>query len=258
MAGFAAKLETARKKAMLGDNLKIFITWASISLCIIVFVYVGIPWIYGRTSRLLLRRKAVKSKAVVLTFDDGPGGRMTPAILNILEQYNAKATFFLLGRNIVGREGIVRQIAKQGHEICSHGYDHLHYWKASPFRTVMDVKRGWNAIDTALGTCRGVYLFRPPYGKLNLICLFYLWIHRVPVVYWSLILGDIYPPNKWSIKRAALLAKKVGGAVILAHDFDRPNKDIDDKVLKSLTETLVMAKEEGMSIVTVSELLRMK
>lgn len=61
-----------------------------------------------------------------MTFDDGPGSSLTPSILSILAESKAKATFFPLGRNIAGREAIVGQIAQQGHDICSHGYDHLH------------------------------------------------------------------------------------------------------------------------------------
>lgn len=230
--------------------------WTSLAVFSVVFIYAGIPLLYGRCARILLKQKAKKSNALVLTFDDGPGSKLTPRILELLDEYNVKATFFLLGKNIPGREQIVRQIAARGHQIGSHGYDHLHYWKASPFRTVRDIKRGWNAIDTALGTSRGFYPFRPPYGKLNLICLFYLWMHRVLVVYWSLVSGDTYSPNKRDIKRSALLTKKTGGAVTLAHDFDRSNDEVDGFVLESLSSTLEVAKEEGMSIMTVSELLK--
>ncbi|TFG90321.1 MAG: polysaccharide deacetylase family protein, partial [Candidatus Atribacteria bacterium] len=78
------------------------------------------PWIYGQLARRLLERRAIELESLVLTFDDGPGSSLTPAILNILAESKAKATFFLLGRNIAGREAIVRQIAEQGHDICSH------------------------------------------------------------------------------------------------------------------------------------------
>jgi peptidoglycan/xylan/chitin deacetylase (PgdA/CDA1 family) len=83
----------------------------------------------------------------VLTFDDGPGSRLTPAVLDILSDYDAKATFFLLGGNIVGRESIVKRIYDEGHEICSHGYDHINHWKALPGRTLADIEKGWQAIN---------------------------------------------------------------------------------------------------------------
>jgi peptidoglycan/xylan/chitin deacetylase (PgdA/CDA1 family) len=201
----------------------------------------------------LLKQKAKKSNALVLTFDDGPGNKLTPRILDLLDEYNVKATFFLLGRNIVGREGIVREIAEKGHEICSHGYGHLHHWKVSPVRALADIKRGWQAIDSALGEKRGTYGFRPPYGKLNLISLLYLWLRKVPIFYWTLVSGDTWPVGKRDSQRAALLASKTGGAVVLAHDFDREDDDVGDMVLDSLRSTLSMARETGMKTLTMSE-----
>lgn len=203
----------------------------------------------------MLKRKAVKSNALVLTLDDGPGDRLTPAILGILNEYNAKATFFLLGRNIAGREAIVRQIAAAGHEICSHGYDHLNCWKVSPFHAISDIKRGWEAIDKALGKKQRIYPFRPPGGKLNLFCLLYLWIHKTPIFYWTLVSGDTWPVGKRDSQRAALLASKTGGAVVLAHDFDRISNDIDKMVLDSISLSIVTARETGMKVMVLSELL---
>jgi len=203
----------------------------------------------------LLKRKAIKSNALVLTLDDGPGDRLTPAILGILNEYNAKATFFLLGRNIVGREAIVRQISAAGHEICSHGYDHLNYWKVSPFRAISDIKRGWETIDNVLEKKRRMYPFRPPGGRLNLFCLLYLWIHKTPIFYWTLVSGDTWPVGKRDSQRAALLAGKTGGAVILAHDFDRTNDSVDRMVLDCVSLSVLTAKEKGMKVMTLSELV---
>jgi peptidoglycan/xylan/chitin deacetylase (PgdA/CDA1 family) len=222
----------------------------------LVFLYLGVPWIYGRLARILLKQKAKEHNALVLTFDDGPGSSLTPSILSILAESKAKATFFPLGRNIVGREAIVRQIAQQGHDICSHGYDHLHAWKVSPFRTLSDIKRGWEAIDTALGTRRLKYPFRPPNGKLNIICLLYLLIRRVPIVYWSLDSGDTWR-EKPDSRKVAMSAEKAGGAVSVAHDFDRSNENTNRFVVESVRAALAMAADKGMRVLTVSELLNL-
>ena len=225
-----------------------------LSIGLLVFAYAGVPLTYGKYERWLLARKAKKCRVLVLTFDDGPGSRLTPAILNILAEYNAKATFFLLGGNIAGREEIVRQIAEQGHEICSHGYDHLHYWKVSPVRAIRDIKRGWQAIDSALVLKKQKYPFRPPYGKLNIVSLLYLLFCRMPIVYWSVDLGDTWFETI-DPARIAHLAKEAGGAVILAHDFDRSDDSVDLIVLESVRSVLAMAKAESMRVLTVSELL---
>jgi len=220
----------------------------------LIFLYVGVPWIYGQLARRLLERRAIELEALVLTFDDGPGSSLTPAILNILAESKAKATFFLLGRNIAGREAIVSQIAEQGHDICSHGYDHLHGWKVSPFRALSDIKRGWAAIDAALGTMRKKYPFRPPNGKLNIICLLYLLVRQVPIVYWSIDSGDTWRRRPDSL-RVTQLAERAGGAVSLAHDFDRKNENTNRFVVESVRAALAMAADKGMRVLTVSELL---
>jgi peptidoglycan/xylan/chitin deacetylase (PgdA/CDA1 family) len=221
-------------------------------------MYVGIPFIYGRYSRILLGQKAAKVRTLVLTFDDGPGSRLTPAILKLLAEYNAKATFFLLGRNIAGREQIVRQIAAQGHEICSHSYDHLHHWKVSPVRAIIDIKRGWQAIDNAIGAQSRTYPFRPPYGKMNLVSLLYLWAKKVPIIYWTVDSGDTWPTEKRKVHRAATSTGINGGAIVLAHDFDRSTNETDRYVIESLQLLLAAAQESGLRTCTVSQLEGLK
>ena len=205
-------------------------------------------------ARRSLERKAKEHKALVLTFDDGPGNNLTPAILNILSEYKAKATFFLLGRNIAGREAIVRQIAEHGHDICSHSYDHLHGLKTSPFRVLSDIKQGWATIDAALGIMRKKYPFRPPNGKLNIISLLYLLLRKVPIVYWSVDSGDTWREVP-DIPRVAQLAERTGGLVSLTHDFDRKNENRSRYVVESVRAALAMAADKGMRVLTVSELL---
>jgi peptidoglycan/xylan/chitin deacetylase (PgdA/CDA1 family) len=191
---------------------------------------------------------------MVLTFDDGGSGdRLTLAIMDLLDKYNARATFFLLGKNIAGQQDIARNIAQRGHEICSHGYDHLKYWKVSPFRALADIKKGWQAIDDALGQKREKYPFRPPYGKLNIICMLYLLIKRVPIVYWTTDSGDTWKikPSCHTIAEAA----NKGGTVALVHDFDRHDDRINKFVLDSTQSALAVAKDKDMRILTISELL---
>ena len=214
----------------------------------------GIPYIYGKYARLLLKGTAVGSNLIVLTFDDGPGDRLTTAIMDLLDNNKAKASFFLLGRNIAGRENMVRQIAQRGHEICSHGFDHLNYLKVSPFRALADIKKGWDTIDSALELKQKKYPFRPPYGKLNIICLMYLLIKRVPIVYWTDDSGDTWKSKPQS-DRIAILATNAGGTVSLAHDFNRPDEKAERLVLESVRLALAAAKEKGMRILTISELL---
>jgi len=222
---------------------------------IIAFLYAGLPLAYSRIARFTIARKVMKSKALLLTFDDGPGTKLTPAILELLNEYNAKATFFLLGRNIEGREQIVKRIAAAGHEICSHSYKHSNSLRVLPFNALADIKQGWQSIDSALGFNKGVYPFRPPFGRLNLMCLLYLWIHRVPILYWTLDSGDTCSSSQPDIGGINARLKKAGGAVVLFHDFDRTNESRSNMVLELVRTALRQAKESGMNILTMSQFL---
>ena len=210
----------------------------------IVTSYVSIPLLYGLWQRRRLAKKTQAKRAIVLTFDDGPGSRLTPAILQILKEYRAKATFFLLGRNVVKHKQIVRQIFDEGHEICSHGYDHLDQWATSPIRALKDIKLGWQTINLALGVNRNTYPFRPPRGRLNLICLLYLLARRVPIVYWSSDLGDTWLDTIEPQKTSDLVNKN-HGTVLLAHDFDRAENEVgvENLILEAIQVALKTAKQ---------------
>lgn len=221
-----------------------------------VYLYAGIPFIFNRLMRLVLRQKTVKSKALVLTFDDGPGFRLTPLILDMLNTFNVKATFFLLGRNILGREDIIRRIAAEGHEICSHGHEHLNYLRVSPSRSIRDIRNGWQEIDSVLSVKKGKYAFRPPYGKLNLISLLYLLVNGIPIYYWTVVIGDTWASNKRDSQTASRILIERGGAVVLAHDFDRSDDTVDGMVLESIESLLITAQKESFRVMTISEVLK--
>ncbi len=225
------------------------------------FVIFGVIAVYVIASvagvglmRLHLARKVEQKGTLVLTFDDGPGNRLTPVLLELLEKHGCKATFFLLGRNITGREDLVRQIRAEGHEIASHGYDHLNYWRVFPWRALNDVRRGWAAIDAALGTDGGKYAFRPPYGKLDILTMLYLWTSRVPICYWTVDSTDTWSKDRRDESRVVAQMEQAGGAVVLAHDFDRNTTHVDALVLQCVDSVLKAAKHQGIPVKTFSEL----
>ncbi len=221
---------------------------------LIVFAYFCVPAVYARHLRYVLSRKATGAGIIALTFDDGPGDVLTPALMRILAEHNAKATFFLLGRSIAGREKIVRQLAEQGHQICSHGYDHLNHMKVSPVRAINDIKRGWQSINDALGVKHRCYPFRPPYGKLNLISLLYLLFCKVPIIYWTFDSGDTWSADKRTVRKISDSAIAGKGAVVLIHDFNREDENTGKMVLESVRSALSYAKDKGLKAVTISQL----
>lgn len=200
-----------------------------------------------------MKRRIMRTKTLILTFDDGPSSKLTPAILDLLLEYRVKGSFFLLGKNITGCEHIVRRIAAEGHDICSHGYEHLCHWDVSPLRSLRDIEQGWQAIDNALGSERQKYSFRPPNGKLNIISLLYLFIKKVPVYYWSVVSGDTWPQENRDPRRIAEAVKRDGGAVALLHDFHRSDPGNDVFVLEAVRIALQTAMQSGVQMKTMNE-----
>jgi len=104
-------------------------------------------------------RQDSEDNAVYLTFDDGPTPAITEWVLNQLRQYNAKATFFCLGKNVVRYPEIFEELLRSGHSIGNHTFNHLNCWETPKERFLSDI-----------ASCEKVFhskLFRPPYGKLK-------------------------------------------------------------------------------------------
>jgi len=229
-------------------------------LCILLFVgfllmlYAPLPWLYGRVVRIRQKAQSVSRRQLFLTFDDGPGSRLTTRILAILKEHDVRATFFVLGRNIMGREKILELIAQEGHLLASHSYNHLHAWKVLPWRSVADVRRGFEAMDrTLLGKARAG-AFRPPNGKLNLFTVLYLLLQSVRLVYWTVDSGDTWPLSKRNVAYAAERIKSDGGGIVLFHDFDRTTDRTDEYVLGSLKEVLKTGKDMRLSFACINQL----
>jgi peptidoglycan-N-acetylglucosamine deacetylase len=101
-------------------------------------------------------------RAVALTFDDGPHPEGTPAVLEILRDRGAVATFFLVGEDVERRPSLAAEIAAAGHEIAVHGHRHRNLMRVSPRATAADLDRAAATIAAATG--RPLRLYRPPYG----------------------------------------------------------------------------------------------
>ena len=96
---------------------------------------------------------------VFLTFDDGPHPEITPLLLGLLDEHNAKATFFLLGKQVEKHPELYKMYLEKGHAIGGHSYAHVNGWRSSTQAYLEDIKK-----------CEGVFqyrLFRPPYGKMK-------------------------------------------------------------------------------------------
>lgn len=151
-------------------------------------------------------------KVIYLTFDDGPSKELTPFILNELEKYSAKATFFLTGKNVLNHFSTYKQIIKQGHKIGNHTYSHLNGWKCKNQMYFSDIKKCNDLLETEL--------FRPPYGKIKPSQIKYL-KNKYNIIMWDVLSWDfnqkITPQKCLDI----VLKKTKRGSIIVFHDNEK-------------------------------------
>jgi peptidoglycan-N-acetylglucosamine deacetylase len=157
------------------------------------------------------------SGKLFLSFDDGPDPEVTPAVIHILEKYNAKATFFCLGKNVEFFPEIFQSIVQSGHTIGNHGYNHYNGW-TTPFRQYIDnIEKAGSLIPTQL--------FRPPYGKIGLRQ--YLWLRKkYTIVLWDVMSYDFKAsmlPEECS-KRT--IQNSRNGSVVVFHDNKKASKNV--------------------------------
>jgi peptidoglycan/xylan/chitin deacetylase (PgdA/CDA1 family) len=107
----------------------------------------------------LLWRKSSSSKVIYITFDDGPVPEVTPLVLDLLDEYNLKATFFCVGENVEKYPEIYAEVLKRGHKTGNHTFNHLKGISVSTDEYIANVEKAAKSIDSKL--------FRPPYGRIN-------------------------------------------------------------------------------------------
>ncbi|MFC2107356.1 polysaccharide deacetylase family protein [Bacteroidota bacterium] len=100
-----------------------------------------------------------KMNTVYLTFDDGPIPEVTPLVLDILDKYNVKATFFCVGHNVFKNPEVYQQILQKGHKTANHTYNHLKGWKTTLQKYTDNVAKCAEFVDSDF--------FRPPYGRIT-------------------------------------------------------------------------------------------
>ncbi|MFC4005903.1 polysaccharide deacetylase family protein [Nonomuraea purpurea] len=177
---------------------------------------------------------------MALTFDDGPGP-YTDKLLRTLAAHHARATFFVIGQNVVAHRGVLRRTAEAGHEIGNHTWSHPDLTRLSPARVRSQLTRTDRAIKSVTGTVPT--LVRPPYGALNKSVRKQT---RRPLVLWSVDTLDWLRRNSARVARSARKSVRPG-SVILFHDIHPTTVRAIPRVLKDLSK-------RGYTFVTVSEL----
>ena len=189
-----------------------------------------------------------EERIVALTFDDGPHPRYTPAILDLLLAYGAKATFFVIGKNLEYYAEAAKRAVREGHEIGNHTYSHPTLSALSYDEIEGELLKNAAAIEEKLGVRPSV--FRPPEGSCTRAVEAAAAYCGTPLILWSVDTRD------WSGRSSSrivseVMEKTVPGAIILFHDYTVG----DCHTLEALKEILPRLSAAGYRFVTVSELL---
>ncbi len=167
-------------------------------------------------SQWLLLQGPPDSRAVCLTFDDGPHPVYTPRVLDALARQRVTATFFVVGQMAERHPELVRRIAAEGHVLANHSWSHANPEALDAATLIDEVRRTADLIASLTGVRPA--LFRPPHGKLTASKLVRLWLARQSVVLWSVDPRDHDAGPAEAVRTFLALHPWQGGDVVLLHD----------------------------------------
>lgn len=155
--------------------------------------------------------KATDRKVLYLTFDDGPHGGATPFVLEQLQRFQAKATFFCLGKNVEAEPELYKSILQQGHRVGNHTWNHVNGWKTADKDYLNEILRTREVVDSNL--------FRPPYGKISGFQVRAL-VNEMSyqVVMWDVLSGDFDESIDGKTCAKRVIGSALAGSIVIFHD----------------------------------------
>jgi peptidoglycan/xylan/chitin deacetylase (PgdA/CDA1 family) len=179
-------------------------------------------------------------KKIYLSFDDGPHAAATPFVLDQLAKYNARASFFCIGKNVIEETGIYKRILMEGHCVGNHTFNHLNGWKTDSKIYLQNIEKARELIDSDL--------FRPPYGRARAFQIRNL-IERLhyKVVMWDVLAGDFDPSVNGKQAAERVIQKSRPGSIVVFHDSTKAFPVLQE----ALPKVLAYFYGEGFSFETI-------
>lgn len=206
----------------------------------------GIPSLYQKEPLTIAEPQQIDpdKPMIALTFDDGPNPNTTPELLDLLKQYDARATFFMVGTNATNYPQVVERICKEGHELGNHSWSHEDLGAMDSADEILEsYQKADDAIFEACGHDAGVV--RPPYGSMSK--LYDATVERESIL-WSIDTRDWESHDPKAIE-SIIDTYVCDGAVILLHD-------IHPESVAAMKRVLPKLKEKGYQFVTINDLIR--
>ena len=199
-----------------------------------MYYFIKTPWYLKKMYADLLWDIPSSEKVMYLTFDDGPNVTATPFVLEQLKKYNAKGTFFCIGKNVMEHPSLYRQLLDEGHVTANHTFNHLNGWKVPDedyFKDILDARK---YIDSSL--------FRPPYGRITRFQAKHLRQSSLKfrVVMWDVVSGDFdttITPDKCA---SNVLKNSRTGSIVVFHDSEKAFPNLQKALPATLEHFSVM------------------
>ena len=191
-------------------------------------------------------------KMAAFTLDDGPDNLFLPVILDILAQYQVKATFFLQGTCVHANPDMVKQLVNEGHMVANHTYNHLDLTTLPPDEIREEIASTETEIQQLTGLRTA--LFRPPYGALNDTVVQIALSMGYRIILWNVDSFDwMGLPGPQIVAR--VIPNTVSGSIILMHNACGGSVAAGTGTTQSLPYVIEVLRAEGYSLATITALL---
>ncbi len=174
-------------------------------------------------------------KNVYFSFDDGPHPVATPFVLDELKKYNAKATFFCIGKNVETYPSIYERIIREGHQTANHSQNHLNGWKTENKTYIDDILYAGRFINSNL--------YRPPYGRIKRkqIDLLKKTDDGFEIIMWTLLSGDFDISVTHQVCIDRVVTHVQNGSIVVFHDSEKALP----RLQKALPEIMMKLTDKG-------------
>jgi peptidoglycan-N-acetylglucosamine deacetylase len=193
-----------------------------------MWYFIKTPWWLKKLYGSCVWQMPDNEKIIYLSFDDGPHPAITPFVLDTLAQYNATATFFCIGKNVVEQPAVYERIVREGHAVGNHTFNHLNGWRTNDAVYLANIAAAKKHIDAPL--------FRPPYGRITSFQLKMLASapYKLTAIMWTVLSGDF--DKKLSREKCLqnVLTKTGKGSIVVFHDSEKAFEKLEYVLTKVL------------------------
>lgn len=186
------------------------------------------------------------SQVMYFTFDDGPHPVATPYVLDKLKEYNAKATFFCIGKNVAAHPDIYKRILNEGHAVGNHTFNHLNGWKTPDQDYMKNIAEARKYIDSNL--------FRPPYGRITKFQIRLLTATEnikqktlFKIIMWDVLSGDFDVQSSAAKCTKNVTSNAKAGSIVVFHDSEKAMP----RMKTAFSESLKYYSDKGFTFDTV-------